>query len=216
LPDRELICAPFLSPQGQDYFAAMTAASNFGWANRHLIAHWVRKTFKRVVGNQAHVAPVYDISHNIGKIEQHMINGQSMNMIMHRKGATRAFGPGRPEIPVQYGAIGQPVLIPGTMGTASYVMVGTHEGMAHSFGSSCHGAGRKMSRAQAKKNVHGKSLRHSLEHRGIVVRCDSDAGLSEEAPAAYKDVDDVVAVVQGAGIARKVARAVPIAVIKGG
>src|SRR5579885_1833417 len=214
LPDRELVCAPFTSKPAQDYFAAMIAASNFAWANRHLIAHWVREAFHEVVGKDAWLSLVYDVSHNIGKKERHMIDGKMIEVIMHRKGATRAFGPHTPQTPLRYQSVGQPVLIPGTMGTASYVLAGTAEGMDIAFGSSCHGAGRRMSRMKAKHTIRGSQLRKELESHGIIVRCDSDAGLAEEAPIAYKDVDSVVDVVHGAGLARKIARLVPVAVIK--
>jgi tRNA-splicing ligase RtcB len=216
LPDRELICAPFRSQPGQDYFAAMKAGANFAWANRHLIAHWIRKAFQKTTGGDTELSLVYDVSHNIGKVEHHLINDKQTEVIMHRKGATRAFGPGSPEIPALYRHVGQPVLIPGTMGTASYVLAGTSAGLDISFGSSCHGAGRRMSRAQAKKEVRGTTLREQLEKQGIIIRCDSDPGLAEEAPQAYKDVDSVVDVVHEVGIAQKVARLVPVAVIKGG
>lgn len=215
LPDRELACAPFYSKEGQDYFAAMAAAANFAWANRHVIAHNVREAWRSVFGAHATLNMVYDVAHNIGKRETHKINNEMRDVIMHRKGATRAFGPYHPEIPIAYQEIGQPVLIPGTMGTSSYILVGTQEGMDIAFGSSCHGAGRKMSRMRAKKEVHAEQLRTVLEREGIVVRCASNAGLAEEAPAAYKDVDDVVNVVSNAGLAKKVARVVPIAVVKG-
>ncbi len=216
LPDRELICAPFYTKPAQDYFAAMIAAANFAWANRHLIAHWVTQAFIQVAGKDTELNLVYDVSHNIGKKERHVINGSSMDLIMHRKGATRAFGPNRPETPASYRAFGQPVLIPGTMGTASYVMAGTAQGMDVAFGSSCHGAGRRMSRMKAKHTVRGSQLRKELESYGIIIRCDSDAGLAEEAPRAYKDIDTVIDVVAGAQLARKVARLAPLAVIKGG
>lgn len=216
LPDRELIYAPFKSQEAQDYFGAMAAASNYAWANRHMIGHWVRQVWKEIIGNNVELTTVYDVSHNIGKIEKHMVNGVEKQLIMHRKGATRAFGPGRAELPQKYQHVGQPVLIPGTMGTASYVLVGTQESMQEAFGSSCHGAGRRMSRIQAKKTVRGSQLRDELEARGIVIRSDSDPGLAEEAPLAYKDVDNVVNVVHGANLARKVARLTPLAVIKGG
>jgi len=216
LPDRELVYVPFNSKEGRDYFAAMAAASNYAWANRHLIGHWVREAWQEIIGESAQLNTMYDVSHNIGKIEQHNVNGIEKKLIMHRKGATRAFGPGRPENPAKYMNVGQPVLIPGTMGTASYVLAGTQESMDVAFGSSCHGAGRRMSRAQAKKSVRGSQLREELEQSGIIIRSDSDPGLAEEAPTAYKDVEDVVDVVTGAKLARKVARLKPLAVIKGG
>jgi tRNA-splicing ligase RtcB len=216
LPDRELVCAPFLSQEGQDYFAAMTAAANFAWANRHLIGHWVRQTWQSILGPTAQLTTMYDVSHNIGKRETHSIDGVHKEVLMHRKGATRSFGPSRPEVPHAYKTVGQPVLIPGTMGTSSYILAGTDESLALAFGSSCHGAGRVMSRSKAKKLVYGTTLRHQLESQGIVVRCDSNAGLAEEAPLAYKDVDAVVNVISHANLAKKVARVVPLAVIKGG
>lgn len=216
LPDRELVCAPFHTKEAKDYFAAMAGAANFAWANRHFIAHHVREAWQAILGKKSWLRTLYDVSHNIGKIEQHMINHKNVQVIMHRKGATRAFGPGRPEVPSYYRPVGQPVLIPGTMGTSSYVLVGTKEGMDIAFGSSCHGAGRRMSRMKAKHEIRGSQLRKDLEARGIVIRSDSDPGLAEEAPIAYKDVEQVVSIVQDAGLARKVARLVPIAVIKGG
>lgn len=216
LPDKELACAPFTSQEGQNYYRAMCASANFAWANRHVIGHWTRQTFKNVIGENVHLRTVYDVSHNIGKKEKHMIDGKLTEVIVHRKGATRAFGPHRPEVPAEYQATGHPVLIPGTMGTSSYVLVGTAKGMEHAFGSCCHGAGRKMSRVKAKKAVRGSTLRQELEARGILIRCESDPGLAEEAPLAYKDVDDVVQIVEHAHLAQRVARLTPLAVIKGG
>jgi tRNA-splicing ligase RtcB len=216
LPDRELVYAPFTSKEGQNYFNAMAAASNYAWANRHMIGHWVREVWQDIVDPKIEIRTVYDVSHNIGKKERHRINGKDVEVVIHRKGATRAFGPGRSETPAYYREVGQPVLIPGTMGTSSYVLAGTKESMDIAFGTSCHGAGRKMSRAQAKKKVYGAQLREQLEKRGIVIRSDSDPGLAEEAPIAYKDVDNVVEVVHGAKLARMVARVKPLAVIKGG
>lgn len=216
LPDRELACAPLQSKEGQEYFAAMAAAANFGWANRHMIAHHVREAFKSVLGADAALTLVYDVAHNIGKREQHTIDGAKYDLLVHRKGATRSFGPGRPEMPGNYQPVGQPVLIPGTMGTSSYVLAGNTESMEKSFGSSCHGAGRRMSRSEAKRIVRGSTLREKLEHQGIIIRCESDVGLAEEAPIAYKDVDNVVDVVHGARLARKVALLKPLAVVKGG
>jgi len=216
LPDRELIYAPFKSEEGQNYFAAMAAASNYAWANRHMIGHWVRQSWQEVIGKSVQLQTMYDVSHNIGKVEKHRVDGTVKELVMHRKGATRAFGPGRPENPAKYMSVGQPVLIPGTMGTASYVLAGTEASMDIAFGSSCHGAGRRMSRAQAKKTVRGSTLRQELESQGIIIRSDSDPGLAEEAPVAYKDIEDVIDVVHGAGLARKVARLKPLAVVKGG
>jgi tRNA-splicing ligase RtcB len=215
LPDRELACAPFLSEQGQHYYYAMAAAANFAWANRHMIAVKAREACQKVFPGMQ-LATMYDVSHNIGKVESHLVNGKEKRLIVHRKGATRSFGPGRIEVPAAYRSVGQPVLIPGTMGTSSYVLAGIKEGMDVAFGSCCHGAGRKMSRTQAKQSVQGSELRKDLERHNIIVRCDSDTGLSEEAPLAYKDVNEVVNVVVRAHIAKKVARLVPIAVIKGG
>lgn len=216
LPDRELACAPFFSPAGQDYFNAMAAAANFGWANRHVIAHNIRQAFRTVVGGHVRLNTVYDVSHNIGKLERHEVDGTLIDLLVHRKGATRSFGPSRPENSAKYRSVGQPVIIPGTMGTASYLLAGNDEGMEKSFGTSCHGAGRRLSRTKAKEMVQGSQLRQTLEAKGIIIRCDSSAGLAEEAPLAYKDVDNVVNIVHGAGLARKVARLVPLAVIKGG
>ncbi len=218
LPDRELVCAPLNSPEGQDYLAALRSAANYAFANRQVLAYYVRKAFEEALAGKVrnwHLHQVYDIAHNMGKIETHIIDGEAVKVCVHRKGATRAFGPGFEGLPEEYRRIGQPVLVPGSMGTASWVLVGTQTSMERSFGSTCHGAGRVMSRAKAKKEVRGESLRHQLESSGIHVRAGSMAGLAEEAPQAYKDVDDVVETVAGAGIARKVARLVPVAVIKG-
>jgi len=216
LPDRELACAPFKSQEGQDYFNAMAAAANFGWANRHVIAHEVRQAFKTVLGKDAELDLLYDVSHNIGKIETYEVHGKKMELLVHRKGATRSFGPSSMDIPAKYRGIGQPVLIPGTMGTSSYILAGNDQSFEKSFGTCCHGAGRRLSRTQAKKMVGGADLREKLEKEGIIIRCESDKGLAEEAPIAYKDVDNVVNIVQGAQLARKVAQVRPLAVIKGG
>lgn len=215
LPDRELIYAPFNSPEGQDYWYAMGAAANYAWANRHMIAHGAREAWREVIGDSVKLNMVYDLSHNVGKLEEHMINGVKKNLIMHRKGATRAFGPGSIHIPEAYRAIGQPVLIPGTMGTASYVLAGTSESMDVAFGSSCHGAGRRLSRIKAEKMVRGSQVRNELADKGIIVRSGSVHGLAQEAPLAYKDIEEVINVVHGAHLARKVARLRPLAVIKG-
>jgi len=215
LPDPELSCAPFNSPEGQDYYKAMCAAANFAWANRHVIGSAVRKACHKHLGSHINVRTVYDISHNIGKKEWHDINGVTKELIVHRKGATRAFPAGNPEVSEPYRAVGHPVFVPGTMGTASYVMVGTPEGMKESFGSCCHGAGRRMSRSKAKKTVHGLTLREQLKKQGIIVKSASDPGLAEEAPIAYKDVDNVVRVIEEANIAKRVVRLTPLAVIKG-
>jgi tRNA-splicing ligase RtcB len=218
LPDRELVCAPLNSPEGQSYLAAMRCAANYAFANRQVLAHHARRAFEMVfagTGVDHRLEQVYDVAHNMGKIETHFIDGQPVKVCVHRKGATRAFGPGAPGLPAEYAEIGQPVLVPGSMGTASWVLVGTETSMAQSFGSTCHGAGRVMSRARAKREVRGDRLKSDLEHDGIHVRAGSLAGLAEEAPLAYKDVDAVVQTVAGAALARKAARLRPVAVIKG-
>lgn len=218
LPDRELVCAPLSSPEGQDYLAAMRAAANFAFCNRQVLTYLIRRSFEEVLRGQVasfHVYQIYDIAHNMAKIEEHEVSGRRRQLCVHRKGATRAFGPGAPGLPSVYRDIGQPVLVPGSMGTASWVLVGTEGSMRQTFGSTCHGAGRTMSRRQAKREVRGSELRQGLEAQGIRVRAGSMAGLAEEAPIAYKDVDRVIEVVHNAGIARKVARLVPLAVVKG-
>ena len=218
LPDRELVCAPMNSPEGEAYMAAMRAAANFAFANRQALAHQARLAFEEALAGKVknwHLHQIYDIAHNIGKVETHLVDGQKMKVCVHRKGATRAFGPGSAGLPAEYQSIGQPVLVPGSMGTASWVLVGTEQSMERSFGSSCHGAGRVMSRSQAKKKVRGDQLKHELRSEGIHVRAGSLSGLAEEAPEAYKDVDRVVETVSGAGIARKVARLRPVVVVKG-
>ncbi|MFO7678820.1 MAG: RtcB family protein [Chloroflexota bacterium] len=218
LPDRELVCAPLSSPEGQDYLAAMKAAANYAFVNRQVLTYHIRQSFEQVLagsGLRSTVYQIYDIAHNMAKIETHEVDGRQMDLCVHRKGATRAFGPGSPVLPDVYRDIGQPVLVPGSMGTASWVLVGTEKSMAQSFGSTCHGAGRTMSRSQAKRTIHGGDLRAELEAGGIHVRAGSMPGLAEEAPAAYKDVDRVIEVVHGAGIAKKVARITPVAVVKG-
>jgi tRNA-splicing ligase RtcB len=218
LPDRELVCAPLDSPEGQAYEGAMRAAANYAFANRQVLAHLAREAFAEALRGRSknvHLHQVYDIAHNMGKAEEHEVDGQKRRVCVHRKGATRAFGPGFEGLPPEYRPIGQPVLVPGSMGTASWVLVGTEKSMASSFGSCCHGAGRTMSRRKAKRSIHGGELRRELEGRGIKVRAGSMPGLAEEAPQAYKDVDAVVEAVAGAGIAKKVARLRPVAVIKG-
>ncbi len=218
LPDRELVCAPLESPEGRRYLAAMACAANYAFANRQILAHHARTAFEEVL--RGHVRrwelhQVYDIAHNMGKIEDHTIAGRAERVCVHRKGATRAFGPGHAALPPHYRAIGQPVLVPGSMGTASWVLLGTADSMALSFGSCCHGAGRTMSRHQAKRTVRGDQLRQDLQAQGVEVRAGSLSGLAEEAPQAYKDVDAVVEVVTQAGIATRVARLRPVAVVKG-
>lgn len=218
LPDRELVCAPLNSPEGRNYLGAMRCAANFAFTNRQILAHFARQAFEEALAGKIpdwHLHQVYDIAHNMGKIETHHVHGKPVEVCVHRKGATRAFGPGFQGLPSEYRALGQPVLVPGSMGTASWVLIGTAESMARSFGSTCHGAGRTMSRKKAKKSVWGEDLRKELQARGIHIRAGSMAGLAEEAPQAYKDVDAVVETVHRAGIADKVARLRPVAVIKG-
>jgi tRNA-splicing ligase RtcB len=218
LPDRELVCAPLSSPEGQDYLAAMKAAANYAFANRQVLVYHIRRSFEQVLAgkvNNHQIYQIYDIAHNMAKVETHEVGGRKVKLCVHRKGATRAFGPGAAELPSAYRDVGQPVLVPGSMGTASWVLVGTQTSMNQTFGSTCHGAGRAMSRNKAKRSVHGPGLRDQLEAKGIHVRAGSMSGLAEEAPVAYKDVNRVVDVVHGAGIAKKVARLRPLAVIKG-
>jgi tRNA-splicing ligase RtcB len=218
LPDRELVCAPLNSAEGKAYLAAMACAANYAFCNRQLLAFHVRRSFEQVLARKlghVNLPQVYDIAHNMGKIETHQVDGRKVQVCVHRKGATRAFGPGFEGLPPGYRRLGQPVLVPGSMGTASWVLLGTAGSMAQSFGSTCHGAGRVMSRTRAKKSVRGQDLKARLEREGIVVRAGSMAGLAEEAPLAYKDVDAVVDVVTQAGIAAKVARLRPVGVIKG-
>jgi tRNA-splicing ligase RtcB len=213
LPDRQLSCAPIESPDGRAYLAAMAAAANFAWANRHAIADLVRRSIAVVLGESAaaRTRQVYDVAHNVAKLEHH--GGRLV--CVQRKGATRAFSAGSDEVPAAYRDVGQPVFIPGSMGTSSYVLVGQPGSMERSFGSTCHGAGRRLSRTRARRQVGGAQLRHELEDAGIVVRCASNRGLAEEAPFAYKDVDRVVAIVEQAGLARRVAQLQPIGVVKG-
>jgi tRNA-splicing ligase RtcB len=213
LPDRELSCAPFLSSEGQRYFQAMAAAANFAWTNRQVITYVTRRAFERCLadGPTPSLRLLYDVSHNIAKLETH----SGVEYIMHRKGATRAFGPGRAEVPARYREYGQPVIIPGSMGTCSYVLRGTESGMQVGFGSSCHGAGRQLSRMRARKTIDYNRLRRDLAAQGIVVRAASSKGLLEEAPEAYKDVTAVIDVVAHGGLAVPVARLTPLAVIKG-
>jgi tRNA-splicing ligase RtcB (3'-phosphate/5'-hydroxy nucleic acid ligase) len=211
LADRELACAPFASPEGQAYFRAMAAAANFAWCNRQLITHAVRGAWRRVLGRDEDLAVVYDVSHNIAKLEEH----GGVACVVHRKGATRAFGPGSEAIPERYRNAGQPVFVPGSMGTASYVLAGTGVAMSETFGSTCHGAGRLMSRHKAKRTIDYNRLRQELHDLGIEVRAASAKGLIEEAPAAYKDVEQVVDVMAATGITVTVARLVPIAIVKG-
>lgn len=216
LPDRGLACAPMDTKDGRDYYHAMAAGANFAWANRQVITSQVRKAFRNVVGTTAgKVDVVYDIAHNIAKLEEHEINGSSQKVIVHRKGATRAFGPGHPEIPENYKEVGQPVFIPGSMGTSSFVLTGTPHGMESTFGSTCHGAGRNMSRTSAKKQVDTNKLLRRLKEQDIHVQAASMSGVAEEAPLAYKEVDLVVDAVEKAGLAKRVLQMRPTAVIKG-
>jgi len=218
LPDRELACAPFDSPEGRQYFQAMCCAANYAWVNRQVITHLVREALERVLAGRLgriDLRLLYDVCHNIAKVEQHEVDGKMVELCVHRKGATRAFGPDQQSVPRDYRQFGQPVLIPGDMGTGSYVLVGTARAMQETFGSTCHGAGRLMSRKRARRSVRGEKLRDELERRSITVRAKSMAGLAEEAPQAYKDLDRVVDVVHRAGIARKIARTRPMGVMKG-
>ncbi len=215
LPDRQLACVPVKSPEGQAYLGAMRAAANFAWANRQGITHFTRQAFKRIFGEQKDLRVIYDVCHNIAKLERHRVDGREREVMVHRKGATRAFPPGHPDIPEVYRHVGQPVLIPGSMGTASYVLVGAEGAMLESFGTTCHGAGRVMSRTAAKKSQFAQDARQRLEDLGIIVRAETRDGITEEIPEAYKDVDAVIDVVHNAGLARRVARLKPMGVIKG-
>ncbi|MBI4669852.1 MAG: RtcB family protein [Elusimicrobia bacterium] len=218
LPDRQLCCAPLASPEGKNYFAAMAAAANFARANRQVITHWIRESFADVLGKNARelgLGVVYDVCHNIGKIEEYEIAGKKTRLFVHRKGATRAFPAGHPDVPEKYRNVGQPVLVPGSMGTCSYVLVGTETALKETFGTACHGAGRAMSRTQASKRTSGRQVQDELKQQGISVRTDSYKGLAEEAPFAYKDVSEVVEVCDQAGLAKKVARLKPLGVVKG-
>jgi len=218
LPDRELACAPFDSPEARDYMAAMRAAANYAWANRQFIMHWVKESFINVLSTGPRdigLSLIYDVAHNIAKGEEHLVDGIIRKLVVHRKGATRAFAPGHAELPGVYKHIGQPVIIPGDMGRASYVLVGTDKGMRESFGSTCHGAGRAMSRNQAMRVAKGRAIWREMEDRGIIVRATGRSTLAEEMPEAYKDVSNVVDVVHNAGLSKKVARLRPLGVIKG-
>ncbi len=218
LPDRQLCCAPVQSPEGREYWGAMAAAANFAFANRQIITHWVRETLQGVLRlgpKDLGLQLVYDVAHNIAKIETHQVNGKKVQLCVHRKGATRAFPPHHPEVPAAYQQTGQPVLIPGDMGRYSYLLVGTQKALEETFGSTCHGAGRILSRHQALKAAKGRSIERELANRGIVVRGAGRGTVAEEIPEAYKDVEQVVEVVQGAGISRKVAKLHPLGVIKG-
>jgi tRNA-splicing ligase RtcB len=218
LPDRQLACAPVESREGQDYLGAMACAANYAWANRQCIAHWVRESFSEILGKSMEklgMRQIYDVAHNIAKIEEHAVNGRSLKVCVHRKGATRAFPAGHKDTPKRYKEVGQPVLVPGDMGRCSFVAVGTQKAMSETFGSTCHGAGRVLSRGAAKRSIRGADIVRELGSRGILVKAGSMSALAEEAPQAYKDVAEVVDVVHQAGISRKVAMATPVAVIKG-
>ena len=218
LPDKQLCCAPITSPEGRKYFAAMAAGANFAFANRQMITHWVRETLEKTLHMgpaELGIAPVYDVCHNIGKFEEHIVGNSSRKLFVHRKGATRAYPAKHPEVPAVYRDIGQPVLIPGDMGRYSFVLVGTQKAMEETFGSTCHGAGRLMSRHAAKKLCRGRDIERELLEKGIIVRGASRATIVEEVPESYKDVAEVVDAVAGAGISKKVAKLRPLGVIKG-
>lgn len=218
LPDRELACAPINSPEAQDYLAAMRAAANYAWANRQCIMHWTRESFMQVLNagpRELGLSLVYDVAHNVAKIEEHVVNEKKRKLVIHRKGATRAFPPGHPELPDVYRKAGQPVLIPGDMGRASFVLVGSEQGMKEAFGSTCHGAGRVMSRHQAIRKAKGRAIWREMEDMGIIVMSAGRRTLAEEMSEAYKDISNVVDVVHNAGISRKVARLRPMGVVKG-
>lgn len=218
IPDRQLACAPVRSPEGQAYFAAMACAANYAWANRQCITHWARESFMQVFGRSASelgLKMIYDVTHNIAKMEEYEVEGKRLALCIHRKGATRAFPAGQPGVPDIYADIGQPVLIPGDMGRYSYVLVGTQRAMAETFGSTCHGAGRVQSRSAAKRSLRGVDVARGLADQGITVKTGNMSSLAEEASAAYKDVAQVVEVAHRAGISRKVARSRPMGVVKG-
>jgi tRNA-splicing ligase RtcB len=216
LPDRDLIYAPAGSPIAKKYLKAMASAANYAWCNRQVIAHWTRDSLKEVLNlDPKEVKQVYDVAHNIAKVEEHEINGVKKKVYLHRKGATRAFPPGHPEIPERYQKFGQPIIIPGSMGTSSYVLVGTEKGMKESFGSTAHGAGRVMSRHEALRKFKGEQVKQDLASHNIYVKAASWKGISEEAPGVYKDIDEVVKVSHEAGIGNLVVRVKPIGVIKG-
>ena len=218
LPDRELAAVPVKSREAEDYLGAMAAAANFAWTNRQMIMHWTREAFRRVFGSDPEdldMRVIYDVAHNIAKIEEHMIDSSKRTVVVHRKGATRAFPPGHPAVPQDYREIGQPVLIPGSMGTASYILRGTNTAMEITFGSTAHGAGRYLSRAAAVRRWRASEIERSLTSKGIILRAANRKVVAEEAPGAYKDVDRVVEVTDRLRISRKVARLVPIAVTKG-
>ena len=218
LPDRQLSCAPISSPEGRDYFAAMACAANYAWANRQIIMHWTREVFQKVLNlspKDLGMHLVYDVCHNIGKFEDHFVDGEKRKLFVHRKGATRAFPAHHPLLPEVYQSVGQPVLVPGDMGTNSYVMVGTELAMRETWGSTCHGAGRVMSRSKAKKAARGRALEKELEDKGILIVAKGRGTIAEEMPDAYKDIDQVIKIVEKAGLSRRVAKLRPLGVIKG-
>ena len=215
LPDRQLACTPISSPEGENYLGAMRAAANFAWANRQGILHFMRQSFRKIFGEGTRLDLVYDVCHNIAKHERYEVDGKMRDVLVHRKGATRAFPPGHPEIPEVYRGCGQPVLIPGSMGTASWVLAGAEGAMRETFGSVCHGAGRLLSRTAARKGRDARQVQKQLEEQGILVKSETRDGILEEIPEAYKNVDEVIEVVHQAGLARKVARLRPMGVIKG-
>ncbi|MGQ9701648.1 MAG: RtcB family protein [bacterium] len=218
IPDRQLACAPIESPEGKSYFEQMACAANYAWANRQCIMHWVREAFEKTLNKKAEdleMELIYDVAHNIAKFEEHQINHETKKVCVHRKGATRAFVAGHKDIPEVYKKIGQPVLIPGDMGSHSYLLLGTEKAMRETFGSTCHGAGRLLSRTKALEVTRGRRIDKELEAKGILVRCASNEVLREEVPEAYKDIDMVIDAVVGAGISKKVARMKPLGVVKG-
>lgn len=218
LPDRQLACAPINSEEGQKYFKAMSCGANYAWANRQLITHWIRESFESVFKTSAEdleMDIIYDVAHNIAKKEQHLVDGVLKNVVVHRKGATRAFGPGHAEIPSDYVNIGQPVIIPGDMGTASYLMHGTEKAMEQTFGSTAHGAGRALSRVKALKLYTGNEVQEALQKKGILVMADSKGVIAEECPEAYKNIENVADICHDSGISLKVAKMKPMGVVKG-
>ena len=218
LPDRQLACAPLDSKLGMDYYQAMCCGANYAWANRQMITHWVRESFEKILGDSAEsmgMGVVYDVAHNIAKMERHDVDRHAEDVLVHRKGATRAFAPGRPEVPMRYRDHGQPVIIPGDMSVGTYVLAGRKGSMEQTFGSSCHGAGRQMSRKAAIDSLSVEGVMKEMADKGVYLRNGTIEGVLEEAPEAYKDVDEVVRVVCGAGLTAKVAKLTPVGVIKG-
>jgi tRNA-splicing ligase RtcB len=218
VPDRQLVCAPVNSPEGKQYLAAMRSAANYAWANRQCLMFLARQSFEKVFNmswQKMGMDLIYDVAHNIAKIEKYMVNGKEKSLCVHRKGATRAFGPGHPALPERYKKSGQPVIIPGDMGRNSYLLAGTQKAMEETFGSACHGAGRLKSRTAATKSINENTLLKELESKGIIVKASGRGTLVEEAPQVYKDVNDVVDVVHNAGIAKRICRMRPVGVIKG-